>query len=331
MKRFLLIFFSVSSLLSSCVHHQLPVEAFFEVDPFSPDSLRDIYPHEAYSFITPADTVAFASFLSSYPELLSYTYPVDSVGCAASTGKPLFAVFHDIRYQSYYFVDETTEQLYERVQACIPEGQARISRSDANGRNLLVEVAADRIPTTWYNYECDSDRITLIHAPSQTLLRHRLAPVRPITFPARDGVDVPAFLSLPVHADASEKPCLPAIIMPRPFGGENDRWEYNPAVQFFTNRGFVVLQVDCRGGKADGTLPDGEAREQAINDARDGAAWLISQGLAHYRHVSYYVRDDLPYSSADKMYRDPSIGMHIDERHRMAFFNDLVENASGRR
>lgn len=316
-------------LCLACNHpHPLPTEVFFASDSFSPDSLANLYPQSVFTLVTPADTVLFESLSTHFKDLSSWDATLEAIGCSPSSGKPLFASFLTPRYRVYDFIDDETEALYEQVMASLPDYQVRLIASDEGRHNLLVEASDDRTPKIWYNYDCDSMRTTLIHAPSQISLRRHLSPVVPVTFQARDNTQLHGYLTLPHGAKADAQPRLHAIVMPHAFGAPADRWEYNAEVQFLANRGLAVLQVEYRDVSADSTISANEAREQAIHDVRDAANWLVQNGIANHRKVFYHVHDDLPYAAADRMFRDPAFTRVIDHRQRIAFYNDMADKAT---
>ena len=57
---------------------------------------------------------------------------------------------------------------------------------------------------------------------------------------ARDGLELPAYLSLPVGAEPKG---LPMILNVHGGPWARDAWGYRPDTQWFTNRGYAVLQV----------------------------------------------------------------------------------------
>ena len=63
-------------------------------------------------------------------------------------------------------------------------------------------------------------------------------------YTARDGLQIPGYLTLPVGRAAKNLPCVV-----NPHGGPwaRDSWGFNPEVQFLANRGYCVLQMNFRG------------------------------------------------------------------------------------
>ena len=72
------------------------------------------------------------------------------------------------------------------------------------------------------------------------LTRFQLSNMRCEVIKARDGLELPAYLSLPVGAEAKQ---LPMILNVHGGPWARDAWGYRPDTQWFTNRGYAVLQV----------------------------------------------------------------------------------------
>lgn len=137
-----------------------------------------------------------------------------------------------------------------------------------------------------------------------------------VTYPARDGVKVPAILDLPAGW-TSEKGPLPAIIHPHggPWARDQAGWDGSGWVPFLTSRGYAVLRPQYRGSAGLGRrlwlAGDAQWGKAMQDDKDDGAAWLVSQGIADAERMAIFgysyggfaaaaaaVRPDSPYQCA---------------------------------
>ncbi|KDA02899.1 alpha/beta hydrolase family protein [Hyphomonas oceanitis] len=106
-----------------------------------------------------------------------------------------------------------------------------------------------------------------------------------VYYDARDGRKTPALLTTPAGWKEGDAPGK-AIVLPhggpwaRDFGG----WDASGWIPFLTSRGFAVLQPQYRGstdwGLDQWRAGDGQYGYKAQDDLEDGAAWLVSSGLA---------------------------------------------------
>ncbi len=107
-----------------------------------------------------------------------------------------------------------------------------------------------------------------------------LSPMKSIRYPARDGAEIPGYLTLPENATQG---ALPAVILPHGGPESRDYWGFHWIVQFLAAKGYAVLQSNYRGSGGYGSDWAGEggfrAWRTAINDLADGAQYLVEQGV----------------------------------------------------
>ena len=66
----------------------------------------------------------------------------------------------------------------------------------------------------------------------------------PVRYTARDGVEIPAYLTLPKGVEGKN---LPTILLPHGGPWARSSWGYSSLPQFLANRGYAVLQPNFRG------------------------------------------------------------------------------------
>ena len=114
--------------------------------------------------------------------------------------------------------------------------------------------------------------------------------MKPVRYLARDGLVIPAYLTLPKGVPAKN---LPVVINPHGGPWARDVWGYNPDAQFLANRGYAVLQPNFRSSSGYGKKFLNAGNKQwgtgaMQNDLSDGVKYLIDQGIADPKRVAIY-------------------------------------------
>lgn len=160
----------------------------------------------------------------------------------------------------------------------------------SHGRATFVGGSAAKEPAL---YVLDGDRIEVFHRPtSNELPSDNLARPQSIDFPTSEGATAhglyyspinPAYAPLP-----GEKPPLLVICHGGPTG--RAATALNLAIQFWTSRGFCVLDVNYRGstgyGRAYRKMLDGNWGVFDVEDCVAGARALAAQGVVDGRRMA---------------------------------------------
>ncbi|MGD9529600.1 MAG: alpha/beta hydrolase family protein [Pseudonocardia sp.] len=111
----------------------------------------------------------------------------------------------------------------------------------------------------------------------------------PVRFPARDGLELPGYLTLPIGVAPRN---LPMVLLVHGGPWSQDAWGYNPEVQLLANRGYAVLQVNFRGSTGYGrrhlTAAVGEFGRAMQDDLVDAVGWAVAQRYADPARVGVF-------------------------------------------
>ena len=158
----------------------------------------------------------------------------------------------------------------------------RVVDSSSDESKLLVFAGSDSDPGVYYIFDRKSHQLQTFLVARSQLEGVKLASVKPISYPAADGVMIPAYLTLP--PGVTDPKGLPAIVLPHGGPSARDTWGFDWLPQFFAARGFVVLQPNFRGSSGYGEAwfkQNGfKSWQIAIGDVRAAGHWLLSQGIA---------------------------------------------------
>lgn len=183
--------------------------------------------------------------------------------------------------------DPVIKKLTDALGKALPGLQVQIVDASADENVLLIWAGSDADPGRYYVYDKGTRQLGELLAVRPQLAEKRLAKVKPITFPAADGMQIPAYLTLPPGSDGKG---LPLIVMPHGGPSARDDGSFNWLPQYFAARGFAVLQPNYRGSTGYGAgwfEKNGfQSWRKAIGDVNDAAHWAISQGLTDKNRVA---------------------------------------------
>jgi len=187
----------------------------------------------------------------------------------------------DIR--TAFFFDADIKKIVDSLDRALPQHPAvRIVDASVDENKLLVFASRDNDPGSYYLFDRGAHQLHPLLAKRQELDGVTLATVKPVNYPAKDGVAVPAYLTWPPGKEGAKG--LPAIVMPHGGPSARDEWGFDWLAQFFAASGYVVLQPNYRGsvGYGDDWYQRNGFRSwpTAIGDVLDAGRWLVAQGIA---------------------------------------------------
>ena len=166
-------------------------------------------------------------------------------------------------------------------------GDWSIVSRDLADTTWIVAYVQDSGPAAYYAYDRAAKTAAFLFSAKPDLDKYALAAMEPVSFPARDGLTLHGYLTLPV---GEEPASLPLVLLVHGGPWARDMWGYSSMVQWLANRGYAVLQINFRGsagyGKAFLNAGDREWGAKMHTDLLDGKAWAIAQGYADPEKVA---------------------------------------------
>ena len=212
---------------------------------------------------------------------------IDSVVRLGNGQKVIGYTYVDDRRRTVYF-DAEIKSLAAALGKALPD-QPVLSfiNASADGSKLLIQAYGDTDPGSFYVYDKTNRHLDEVGVVREALLGTRLAPVQSITFPAADGVSVPAYLTLPPGSSGKN---LPAIVLPHGGPSARDVWAFDWLPQFLAAQGYAVIQPNFRGsaGYGDDWLAKNgyQGWRTAIGDITASAKYLVSKGIADPKRLA---------------------------------------------
>jgi dipeptidyl aminopeptidase/acylaminoacyl peptidase len=213
------------------------------------------------------------------------------------------------------WVDPNLAQIQQLLDANFQEGGVNLMDWTDDYQRVLFSVGAGNKPSSYYVLD-NLNRVRLLGHSRPWLDDYPMDEPELVYYTARDGMEIPAILTLPAGWTPEDGP-LPTIVLPHggPWVRDFANWDFSGWVQFFATRGHAVLQPNYRGSAGMGRelwlAGDAEWGQAMQDDKDDGAAWLVEQGIAHPDQIAIFgysyggfaamaatVRQDGPYQCA---------------------------------
>lgn len=194
--------------------------------------------------------------------------------------KILAAVYVKDRVSFHYF-DEEFKKLNDTINSLIPERKNQIIELDDNEKEMIIYSVLEQGPGKFYYLNSETEELKLLASNETGMENYKLAPVKPVTYFSRDGLEIHSYLTRPVDQQGPG----PAIILPHGGPWARDTLGFDAWAQFFANRGYTVLQPNFRGSTGYGSYfigrSSGEWGKKMQEDLTDGVSWLVEKKLAN--------------------------------------------------
>ena len=187
---------------------------------------------------------------------------------------------------TYQWFNKTWQQRYNSFKNALgPDHQIKLLSWDKLGEKLIFKVYGTGINPTFYLFDTVKPSIVSFGSLYRGLKGDNVAQKKSVSYKARDGLTIPAYLTLP--ADHTQP--LPTIILPHggPIARDTDAFDYWS--QFLANRGYAVLQANFRGSFGYGRefMTNGYQQwgQKMQDDVIDGLRWMIDEKIADPENV----------------------------------------------
>lgn len=195
--------------------------------------------------------------------------------------------FKDKLHVEYF--DEVEGAIYKQLESVIPNAyMVSVPSRSRDGNTMTVLNTGPRDPGTYYLLK--DGKIEAAGSRQPLLESEKLADMRYITYKSRDGLTIPAFLTVP-----NGKPPFPLIVLPHGGPYVQETVVYDEWAQMLANNGYLVLQPQYRGSQGYGEefyktafINGSEAGFRMQDDKDDGALYLVEEGLADPNRMAMF-------------------------------------------
>jgi dipeptidyl aminopeptidase/acylaminoacyl peptidase len=221
-----------------------------------------------------------------------------------------------IRYlaerDSVVWIDPDYKRVQAQVDATLPGKVNSISRGSDNPQRFLIHSYSDTDAGRFFLLHRDPLRMEELLAARPGLKPELMSPTRFITYKARDGLEIPAWVTIPKASSGKNLPLVVNIHggpATRSYGGY-DTW-YRPEAQFLASRGYVVLEPEPRASTGFGRKHSSSSFKQwglaMQDDITDGVLHLVKEGIVDKNRVCLYGASYGGYATLQGLVREPDL------------------------
>ncbi|WP_353203869.1 prolyl oligopeptidase family serine peptidase [Sphingomonas sp.] len=203
----------------------------------------------------------------------------------ADGGNRLVGVrYIDTRPRTHWF-DPALADIQAKIDAAVGTRAAQIVSWSRDFSTMIVHVGGPDRSGGYYVFGQDGV-LHMLGLVNESLGIKPYAPVKTISYKARDGLEIAGVLTVPRGKDPKN---LPLILMPHggPFARDDEEWDW--WAQFLADRGYAVLQPNYRGSSGYGDAFTKKGRGQwdlaMQDDLTDAVKWATASGLADAKRV----------------------------------------------
>lgn len=219
----------------------------------------------------------------------------DFMGFRGDPSKVLFMDFKTKEFLAVGFIydklkwtvlDQSAKEDFDLLTSFRP-GNMFIGSRDRTNKRWVVTYEIDNGTSESYLYEPSTKKLSLLFEHHPALKQYKLGTMHFHLVKARDGLEVPVYLTLPPDVEPKN---LPLVL--RTHGGPwfRDFWGWDNEAQYFASRGYACLQVQYRGSDGFGKeyLHAGDKQWGAgmQNDITDAVLWAVSEGIVDKERVA---------------------------------------------
>ncbi len=236
-------------------------------------------------------------------------YDID--GPVFLNGGKLVAVQTNFDKPGYHWLDETLGSEYTALLKQLPGSPdfVELISADQNWDRLVLKASGNKTIPQYYLYSRGKYKKSLssLFSDYPKADRAKIAEPSLVYYESRDGMNIPAYLTVPVGVEPKN---LPTLIMPHggPYSRDTNRFNY--WVQYAAASGYAVLQPNFRGSTGYGDAFREAGHNQwgraMQSDLDDGLDWLIAQGITDPKKTCMMGGSYGGYASLVAAYQSPN-------------------------
>ena len=182
--------------------------------------------------------------------------------------------------------DKNYEKDFNKIKKLVGDREINFQSSSADESKFIISTFSDVDPGTVWFYDRKTGNLKTLYQIREKIDRTAMSPMTPIKYKSSDGMEIPAYLTIPKGSSGKN---LPLVVFPHGGPWGRDSWGPNGYAQFLANRGYAVLQPNFRAstgyGKKFLNAGNNQWGEKMQDDITWGVKYLVSQGIVDAKRV----------------------------------------------
>ncbi|MEO9969099.1 MAG: alpha/beta fold hydrolase [Hyphomonadaceae bacterium] len=262
-----------------------------EISPSGPRGLVGILPDEsALVFFSRADNGFNALYKMDFSGEISGAIMaregVEINKVLTDNNRTVIGVEYGGLEPSYEFFDESLTADINDVKERAGTASVRLTSWTSDWTKLVLYIEGSDFAGDYLILDRTTGVLSSLAQSRPDIPRTAISEVLTIEYEARDGLTIPAILTIPRGAELQK---LPLIVMPHGGPESHDQVGFDYMPQYFANRGYLVFQPNFRGSDGFGTeftrAGYGGWGSTMQHDITDGVQALINGGQADPERV----------------------------------------------
>ncbi|QBR12611.1 S9 family peptidase [Sphingobacterium sp. CZ-2] len=189
------------------------------------------------------------------------------------------------KYEKRFF-NPVYEDVYKDLKKKFDDSEIGFVDADQKLEGFIVRVYSDIHPGEIYYYNRLSKTYKLLTEDNPKLKDKDFNKMEELVYQTRDNKTIHAYITYPGNKTKD----VPVVVLVHDGPNRRSDWGFDQEVQFLTNRGYAVFQINYRGsmgyGKEFWTAGFKEWGGKIQSDISEGVTWLIHQGIADKNRIA---------------------------------------------
>jgi dipeptidyl aminopeptidase/acylaminoacyl peptidase len=220
------------------------------------------------------------------PAVLFSPPHADVVDPLLTNDRRLFGIGYDLERPAAYYTDEALRGVMDQINRQFPTRFNLAVDMTRDEETLVIRSFSDVDEGTYYLFNREEKKLKRLGNAYPELKTESLGEMKPITYKAADGTEIPGYLTVPNGVKAEN---LPLIVLPHDGPAARDTWRFSFLRAFLANRGYAVLQMNYRGSSGYGQKWREAAKQDwggvPYSDITDATRWAVASGIADPKRV----------------------------------------------